>query len=210
MNIVFIGDSLTSGENNNFRSYAHYYKENHVDDNVYVFGVSGSCMGDYSIYPVKDNMYDTVYILCNESYIIQDADIIFLEYSINDTTSVATGYTDYTNVCISVVKTVDLIRQLNEDVKIFFIVPFTTDKIDDFARLHVEYLNKEYFNGYSFEVNYYDWIWSYVRIIKFLRSKFYMIYMSDYIDYFDYIDTDNIHLNDNGYKRLAKYIDVFI
>ena len=38
-NVVFIGDSLTSGENNNFRSYAHIVKEK-TNYNVSVLGVS--------------------------------------------------------------------------------------------------------------------------------------------------------------------------
>ena len=155
MNVVFIGDSLTSGENNNFKSFADYYAEIHPEHKISKFGVSGACMGDYSIYPVKENMFDICYTLCNDSDLIANADKVYLEYSVNDTTAVAASYVNLNQVYITVAKTVDMLKQTNKNIDIYFIVPFDcfSNDIDMFADYHIDYLNNDYLSNYMYSVD---------------------------------------------------------
>ena len=215
MNIVFIGDSLASGENNNFKGYPYYYKVNHPEHHVDIFGVSGSCMGDYSIYPVKENMYDEVYELSYHTPIIENADIIFLQYGINDTTALTIGYANFIQVCISIVKTVDMIKQVNNDVRIVFLVPFDKDSksLQKFASLHIDYLIYDYLRNYSIHslsVDIDKWLSCYKELLGFIENSFEVHYLDKHNIYMSNIDEDNIHLTSLGYKKVAEYIDEFI
>ena len=82
--------------------------------------MSGSCFGNYSIYPVEDNLLKMISLHELE---IKNADIIVIEFALNDTAAITTGYVDNKKVYISIVKSVDYIMQLNPAVKIFFVLP---------------------------------------------------------------------------------------
>lgn len=213
-NVVFIGDSLTSGENNNFRSYAHIVKEK-TDYNVSVLGVSGACFGDYSIYPVKDTLFTLV---DTNTEVIRDADYLFIEFGINDTAAVAMGYVDLNKVYISIVRAVDYIKQLNKDVKLTFLL---VDVTSEYSLKYLEYLKYDYFKNYptlsdpilrydSFEncstqndsIYYCDWNFAYRMIRRFITTSFNTIFIDEAIKS-KYLDVDNIHPKEEGYSMIA-------
>ena len=122
-NVVFIGDSMTSGENNNCKSYAHYYKEMNSNNDVTILGVSGSCFGNYSIYPVESTLYTM--IEKNED-ILSKADLIVIEFGVNDAASVSLGYVDLLKVYISINRAVDYLKQISY-AKLLFILALNPD-----------------------------------------------------------------------------------
>lgn len=105
--VVFIGDSMTSGENNGNKSYAHYFQELNKDSMVNILGVSGSCFGNYSIYPVEDNL---VSLINSNQYKFKNADLVVIEFGVNDAAAVSLGYVDLIKVYISINRAVDFIR----------------------------------------------------------------------------------------------------
>ena len=181
-NVVFIGDSLTSGENNNFRSYAHIFQEKTKDYNVSVLGVSGACFGDYSIYPVKESLFS---MIDNNNDLIRNCDILFIEFGINDTAAVTTGYVDLTKVYISVVMSIDYIKQLNDNVEIIFLF---VDPSEKYSLDYMSYLKCDYFKNYLIErtldLDY--WTYCYNKIRHF--------------------DKDLIHPVEQGYAIIADSI----
>lgn len=203
-NVVFIGDSLTSGENNNFRSYAHIVKEK-TNYNVSVLGVSGSCFGDYSIYPVKDTLFTLV---DTNTEIIRDCDHLFIEFGINDTAAVAMGYVDLNKVYISIVRAVDYIKQLNKDIKLTFLL---VDATKEYSSKYLEYLKNDYFKDYptfSKRIDYdvwYKWDLTYKNIRQFISKSFDLILINEGVKS-EYLDSDNIHPTEEGYAIIADSI----
>lgn len=202
-NVVFIGDSLTSGENNNFRSYAHIVKEK-TNYNVSVLGVSGACFGDYSIYPVKDTLFTLV---DTNTEVIRDADYLFIEFGINDTAAVTMRYVDLNKVYISIVRAVDYIKQLNKDINIIFIL---ADIDKEYSLKYLSYLKYDYFKNYptlSDPILRYDcdWNYAYVMIRRFITTSFNTIFIDEAIKS-KYLDVDNIHPKEEGYSMIADSI----
>lgn len=203
-NVVFIGDSLTSGENNNFRSYAHIVKEK-TNYNVSVLGVSGACFGDYSIYPVKDTLFTLV---DTNTEVIRDADYLFIEFGINDTAAVAMRYVDINKVYISIVRAVDYIKQLNKDIKLTFLL---VDATKEYSSKYLEYLKYDYFKDYptfSKLIDYdvwYKWDLTYKNIRQFISKSFDLILINEGVKS-EYLDADNIHPTEEGYAIIADSI----
>ena len=216
-NVVFIGDSLTSGENNNFRSYAHIVKEK-TNYNVSVLGVSGACFGDYSIYPVKDTLFTLV---DTNTEVIRDADYLFIEFGINDTAAVIMRYVDINKVYISIVRAVDYIKQLNKNVKLTFLL---VDATGEYSLKYLKYLKYDYFKDYPtlsdpilrygcFEnyltlndsIYYCDWDFTYKNIRQFISRSFDLILINEGVKS-EYLDSDNIHPTEEGYAIIADSI----
>ena len=208
MNVVFIGDSMTSGENNGCKSYAHYFQEMNKDYNVTILGVSGSCFGNYSIYPVESSLYT---MIDKNEDILYKADLIVIEFGVNDAASVSLGYVDLTKVYISINRAVDYIRQISS-AKLLFILAVNPDSIQftDYLFKYTTYLNTEYLlDGINCQLL--DLDNAYRSIYVFIKQNFNLITMDK--DLYNNIDIDNIHPNDKGYKefaeRLTKYINEY-
>lgn len=211
MNVVFIGDSFTSGENNNYKSFAHYYKYLNIENTVSILGVSGSCFGDYSIYPVQECCFS----LLKQYSFIRSADLIVIDFGINDTTAVTVGYVDLLKVYISIIRCMDLLKQLNPDVKLLFIFPFS-ESFKAYIDTYLMYVYSDYFNN-SITPIYEDKIQTfqniYFRIVTFVKSMYEVVFMDQLINPFDfmgYLDNDMIHLNDDGYKLLGNNLYLYI
>lgn len=207
--VVFLGDSITSGENNNFKSYAHYFAEQFSDlYNVTIRGVSGACFGNYSIYPVEDCLFT---LIQNNIDILSSADILVIEFSMNDTASVSLGYVDLNKVYISINRAVDWIKQVSS-AKIFFILPVSLyySEYTNYLKQYVDYLNNEYLLC-GLRCNLQTFCTSYEQIIQFITNNFNVFYMNDFL--VCNLDVDNIHPNNNGYKEfsreLVKYLDEY-
>ena len=211
MNLVFYGDSITSGENNNYISYVNYIEQAVlVDDStttVKNFGVSGSTFGDYSIYPVMHG--SALDIIDATAEHIKCADYVFLEYGVNDSASAMTNYADLAKIVMSIVKCQDFIHQLNPGCKIVFI-SFGGSLLNLIAYGQEEYLKNYYLRSvepFFKNLSYHDFISTY-KIISEAASRVFDITLDIDVSGFskELLDSDNMHPNDDGYQTLAKTI----
>lgn len=196
---LFFGDSITSAENNNFNGYVEKLKLQNFKN----YGVSGTCIGDYSLYPVEDtNLIQLLYKKRDE---IKNADRIFLEYGSNDISSIICEYTTLKVVMIEFVKCIDYIRQNNLNCEIYYIS--LGDNLSFFARGQIEYLKNEYFNNISDLLFTKDslidkWIETYNEFISYIsKMNLKMIKLPILND--NEFDIDGIHPNDIGYNKIS-------
>lgn len=205
--MLFFGDSLTSGENNHSKSYVSYLN---VADRCLNFGVSGTTIGDYSLYPVESN--DLLNLLYKNRLFLRTADVVFLEYGINDITSVAVGYARLIDVIVALNKCVDFIKQMNSSCRVVFILPaWDLDVIPLLAQSQFRYI-KTYLDSLFYNKNEFEevWIESYKTFAKFAFRKFgeknlmTLILNKDFMYY--YISEDGIHPTDFGYQIIADCI----
>lgn len=134
---LFFGDSITSAENNNYNGFV----EKLGLDNYKNYGVSGTCFGSYSLYPVMDNNF--IDMIDKHKEEIKQAKYLFIEYGCNDISSIVAKYTTINHVKIDIIKSLDYIKQLNSDIKIFFIL-LGDKNINTFARGQCIYLSHDY------------------------------------------------------------------
>ena len=207
-NVVFLGDSLTSGENNNYTSFAHYYKDS-SNDNVFVLGLSGSCFGNYSIYPVNQSLFD----MLNSYNFIYSADTVFIEFGINDVASVISSYVDLQQVYIAIVRALDLIQQKNSNIKIIFLLPFKNIPYE-YCDNYVGYLLRVYFKDYPIDIQGpLTFKKTYNSLVNFIELNHNVIFMNEYLlnnSFENYLDKDGIHLNDSGYRLVAANLATYL
>lgn len=205
MNVVFIGDSMTSGENNGCKSYAHYFQEMNKDYNVTILGVSGSCFGNYSIYPVESSLYT---MIDKNEDILYKADLIVIEFGLNDAASISLGYVDPLKVYISINRAVDYIKQISS-AKLLFILAVNPESIQftDYLFNYTTYLNTEYLlQGINCQLLNLDT--AYRCVYSFIHQNFNLITMDKAL--YDNLDVDNIHPNDKGYKKFAERLTNYL
>jgi len=202
MEIVVIGDSVVSGENNNFKSFTNYLPY----DNVTKVGVSGTTIGEYSIYPVDGK--SLLSQIRNYEKIIKTADVILLHYGVNDTSALALGNCSSNMFIINYVKAIDYLKQLNPKAKIkFLLMTDCTFVAAKYADLHVPYL-KEYLKYMPIEFNTVSWFRAYGFVASTIKQKCEVISLFDDVDtLIRYLDKDKIHPNDEGYRYIAKLIE---
>ena len=123
---LFFGDSLTAGENNNNISFVDYVKGNTMN-----LGISGTTIGEYSIYPVDGN--SLLGVINRNQNAIKTSDKIFLEYGCNDVAAIMCGFATIQIVTVSLVKAIDWIKQLNPRCKIYFLALGDEGAISTFA-----------------------------------------------------------------------------
>lgn len=196
---LFFGDSLTSAENNNFIGYVEKLKLTNFKN----YGVSGTTLDSYSLYPVGSTDLLNMLII-NESE-VKKADEIYLEYGTNDISSVITGYVNIERVLISLKKCIDYIRQVNPKALISFILISNKYKnIKLFAKNQINYLNNDYLKDTGIDMSVTDWIENYIRFANVVtKSVDKVLYLFNDILSKDFIDDDNIHPNDLGYQLIA-------
>lgn len=204
--ILFFGDSITSGENNNFNGFVEKLNNKECIN----LGVSGTCLGDYSLYPVgKNNLSDLV---IKEKDKIKDADVMFIEYGSNDISSVLLNYTNINNCLIELVKAVDAISQINDNARLYFVSLGENKK--RFAKGQVEYLKNDYFKNLENalfkdlkEEDLYDKWLGYYNFFDFIVKKCIKNVIDLPLLNDDEIDKDNMHPNDKGYTKISKFIE---
>ena len=204
--ILFFGDSITSGENNNFNGFVEKLNNKECVN----LGVSGTCLGDYSLYPVgKNNLIDLV---IKEKDKIKGADIIFVEYGSNDISSVLLNYTNINNCLIELIKAVDSISQINDNARLYFVSLGENKK--RFAKGQVDYLKNDYFknldkalfNDIKEEDLYDKWLGDYNFFDFFVKKCIKNVIDLPLLDDSE-IDKDNMHPNDKGYTKISKFIE---
>lgn len=205
MKILFFGDSLTSGENNNFQSYADKLNLKYS----WNFAISGTTIGDYSLYPVGETHLLKLLEMKDKS--VRAADIIFLAYGANDITSAAMKYVSISNVLIDLNKSIDLIKQKNPECKIYYILPSQNKNVIlSMAQANENYL-KGYLSGIKIDKNFVKrWIEGYKEFHKYIIHKFdedvfYMISDERFME--ERICSDGLHPDDYGYEIIKNNIE---
>lgn len=206
MKLIF-GDSLTSGENNNFVGYVEYLNKMPELKNALLknFGVSGTCIGDYSIYPTGSN--NLIQLLYKNSDQIKLADSIFLEYGTNDITSLTADYINKSSIEIDLIKCLDYIKQINPDIVIYFIL--LGDNKVKMAKAQADYINNDYLKSSNVRINGIRWLGNYVNFEKFVKNLDVKIIELPSLSS-EMIDTDNMHPNDTGYLKIAEVLKPYI
>jgi lysophospholipase L1-like esterase len=199
---IFFGDSITEGRNCTvqFTDYFDSYNK----------GVGGTTIGEYSIYPVDGYSLASLYIK-NKDY-IRVCDNIYLEYGINDVSSIMCGFTDLGKVIVSFVKVLDGIKQINKHANIRFLtISNNPDIIDEYASYQCRYLSDDYFKGYDFNFPKLKWADLYIRMMLAVGKRVPLIPMIDDIDFFSkYLSEDKLHPNVAGHKVIAYNIKKYL
>lgn len=201
--ILFFGDSLISAENNNFNGIV---EKLNIKDSINL-GISGTCIGNYSIYPVKDN--NLIQLLYKNEDKIKQADKIFLEYGSNDISSICCGYSNLQTVLIELNKCIDFIKQTNSKIEIYFIL--LGKNIEIFSEGQCSYLKNDYlksFNNLLFPLlkeMKLNWISNYKKFEFYVKQMDINIIELPLLSLKD-IDSDNMHPSNIGYTKIAKYL----
>lgn len=200
--VVFLGDSLTSGDNNQGKSFVDYISG---DFDIVKLGVSGTTMGEYSIYPVDG--YSLLSQIRRHENAIKSADVIVLEYGVNDTTAGIVGNVSFVQELIAFVKAVDAIEQLNPEAKLLFL-SLSQDKktLDFYALCQERYITNDYLYGYARTVcmMFEEWTGWYEKLISAIERKVEVIPMIDNKNWMlEYMDADDLHPTDEGYRLIA-------
>ena len=203
MNCLFFGDSLTEGDNCDCK-FTDFLPDEY---NVRNFGVSGTTIGEYSIYPVDGN--SLLSQIAKHQNEIHNATHIFIEYGANDVSAVMCGVATVKTVVVSFVKAIDWIRQLNSEARIIFLAPGSDAIIDEKSYNMCKYLEDEYFENFNFKFPgtlYADY---YKDIINNISNVCDIMYMfDDDMEWeAEYLSDDNIHPNRKGHIRISRNIE---
>ena len=203
MSNIFFGDSLTEGTNSN-KSFTHEFFDS------YNKGISGTTIGEYSIYPVDGNSLLSVYN--KDIPTLKKCGHIFIEYGANDVSSIMCGFTTLDKVIISFVKAIDGIKQINNYGKIHFLtISDDIDIVKEHAEYQCMYLRDDYFRGYDFNFPASKWAELYMKIMVAVSKRVEVIPMVDDKDFFyKYLSTDNLHPNEEGHSVIAHTIKKYL
>lgn len=201
---VFFGDSITEGSN------CSEPFTNFIPNSINK-GISGTTIGEYSIYPVDGYSLLARYD-CPE---IREADTIFLEYGINDVTAIMCDFITLQKVIVSFVKVLDGIKQItNADIKFLSIAEPYNVIINKYAALQCDYLSNDYFKAYDIVFPPSYWSDMYNQFIKAVSKRLPIIPMIEDIRFFDdnavCVSADNLHPNDKGHYIIAETIKKYI
>lgn len=195
-NIIIFGDSISAGQNSKVK-YSDY-----LDGKVINKAVSGTTIGEYSIYPVDGYSLLSLY---NKDDRIKDADTILLEYGINDTTAVLCDFIDVNKIMLNFVKALDGIKQINPKANIKFLsFSDRNDVLLNYASLQCDYLANDYFRNYDFSFPVSLWADTYKFIVDGISRSIDVVPMIYDVDFLDkYISSDSIHPNEDGHRLIS-------
>lgn len=206
-NIIFFGDSITEGANSeqDFVGYLNNYTT------AYNVGISGTTIGEYSIYPVDGQSLSALYPKID----LSRYDEIFLEYGTNDVSAIMCGFTTLQKVIVSFVKAIDGIHQKNPSAKIRFLaISLDHNIILEHSKLQCAYLKEDYFKGYDFNFPVNLCASLYEQLIEDVQKRVEVIPMIEDIRFFspeaECIGNDNLHPNEKGHIIIADTIKKYI
>lgn len=200
---LFFGDSLTAGENNNDVSFVDYVKGNSIN-----LGISGTTIGEYSIYPVDGN--SLLSVIARNQETIKCADTICLEYGCNDVAAIMCGFATIQTVTVSLIKAIDWIRQLNPFCKIYFLALGNESIITTFAGNECYYLENNYFSRFDFKFPISVFSDTYNKILTNIDRICDIIYMFDSEVSSDWLSDDGVHPSNAGHIEIASNINKYM
>ena len=202
--ILFFGDSITEGDNCDC-SYTDFLPPELDVEN---YAISGTTIGEYSIYPVDG--HSLLSQISKYKRDISKADTIYIEYGANDVSAIMCGFATMQTVIVSLVKAIDWIRQLNSNAKIIFLQLGNDKVIEQHSENMCDYLENDYFSAFNFKfpktvyqhlyTEFIANVWKICNNVKNMFDDEMIENMSDYIS------DDNIHPNREGHKRIARNI----
>ena len=205
--LLFIGDSFTAGENNNGISYVRYLNKKY--DSIQL-GVPGSTIGEYSLYLPKG--YSLLSQIEKHKDAIAKVDTIYLEYSINDISSLLANKISYQEILDTLDKAISILRQINPNAKIKYLV-LSDDKevISTYGKNHHEYLTKEFYPNQ--DIDHIKDMWSkyYIKLNEDIAKRleiFPMILDTNQLE--TYMVKNKMHPEEQGYRIIANNIDKYI
>lgn len=202
MNLYF-GDSITEGENNHGISYTDFTNDRSVN-----LGVSGTTLGEYSIYPVDG--HSLLGTIKANTARISGCTHIFIEYGCNDVAAIMCGFATVKTVTVSLVKALDWLHQLNKQAHIHFLAIGTknSEVIKTFAESECNYLANEYFSDFDFLFPPSKFEQVYFEILDNVEKVCDIIYMFDDNTFsMELLSSDGIHPNTKGHKVIAESIN---
>lgn len=206
MRATFFGDSLTAGEGNDFKSFADYFN-NDIDKGV--LAISGTTVGEYSVYPVDGN--SLLSVLYRKKDVVESSDVIILEYGVNDVSSIFLGNVTLTQAILAVVKALDLIKQVNPNAKIYWLKPVAEKEVINlYAENHVKYLFEDYLHGIRKvdEMSILRWSDTYEKLFYYISRLVKVIAgISKTSELQGAFVDDNIHFNDETHHKLAEILE---
>lgn len=205
--LLFIGDSFTAGENNNGISYVRYLNKKY--DSIQL-GVPGSTIGEYSLYLPKG--YSLLSQIEKHKDAIAKVDTIYLEYSINDISSLLANKISYQEILDTLDKAISILRQINPNAKIKYLV-LSNDKevISTYGKNHHEYLTKEFYPNQ--DIDHIKDMWSkyYIKLNEDIAKRLEIFPMILDINQLEtYMVKNKMHPEEQGYRIIANNIDKYI
>ena len=199
--VLFFGDSLTSGENSKVK-YTDFLPDAW---NISNYAVSGTTIGEYSIYPVDGN--SLLGQIGKHQQEIKEATHIFIEYGSNDVSAIMCGFATLQTVVISLVKAIDWIKQINSKARIIYLIPGGDEVIKDKSYNMCSYLENIYFNRFDFKFPSSIYSQTFIDLVCNIKSICDIMYMfDDEMCKQDYLSSDNLHPSEIGHKRIANNI----
>lgn len=197
---LFAGDSLTEASNNEGVSFADYTA---VDGEVKVIGVSGTTVDRYSLYPV--NRYDLLSQINRHADTFAQADVIFIEYGLNDIAAVLAGNVTYRKVMLAFRRAIDALRQIAPKATLVYLYIGPVSVIKAASKLQVRYLREEYLKGLVKHFSARKWARLYTRLVndvaKLVPTALMFCNAQEYVGN---LDKDKLHPNDYGYSLIGQ------
>lgn len=202
MKSLFLGDSITEGLNNGGKSFPDYFYLGKVKKD----GVSGTTLGEYSIYPV-DGLAMTSRI-CLLGKKVRWADTIFIEFGTNDIAACLAGYAVYEQVLVSFIKLLDAIKQTNPKADVYFLsLTQDLEDLSKFAGVYVKYMKEDYLRGYEWAFKPSDFVLAYKRLVSDVEKRVHVIPMFRKGQLMAALDEkDGLHPDAKGYCTIANNI----
>ena len=202
--ILFFGDSITEGSNCEC-SFTDFLPP---ELDIRNLGVSGTTIGEYSIYPVDG--HSLLRQISKYTSHIRVAKKIYLEYGANDVTAIMCGFATMKTVVISLVKAIDWIRQINKHAEIIFLEFGSENAIKMNSENMCHYLHNVYFSAFNFKFSskiYTETYKEFIDNVKKVCHNVKCMFTDEMVENMsNYISSDKIHPNRDGHKLIAKNI----
>ena len=205
--LLFIGDSFTAGENNNFISYVQYIDKSYDSTQI---GVPGTTIGEYSLYLPKG--YSLLSQIEKHKDTIAKVDTIYLEYGINDISSMLGNKVSYQKILDTLDQAISTLRQINPNAKIkFLVLSLDNEVIFSYANNHHEYLTKEFYPNQDIDYIKKMWADNYIKLIKDISNRLETIPMILNLNQLKkYFAKNTMHPSKEGYKIIANNINSYL
>lgn len=148
-NIIFLGDSIGAGTNNDNHSFVDIIDEKNICASVIKECHASATIGGYEAWS-DGHGYDCIAMIQAQSTNIANADIIFIEYGGNDSYSLEqelitlgtiNDTSSTTSICGYAKRAIENIRTINPTIEIVWLLPYIDDY--DFGSI-ASYVNRDY------------------------------------------------------------------
>lgn len=207
--VVFLGDSITAGENNAGISFVDYYAEFSPDSAITKIACSGTTFGEYSIYPVE--RHSLSYVIQDRAQDIAGADKIFIEYGLNDVAAIVVGNVSLMQAILAFARCLDAIKQLAPHAEIYFL-SLGSSRI---AMPHFQAICNYLFGADGYLKSYISYFQvsddivaiRYDALVRAIAKQLPVISMFDSSkNIVNTFSSDGLHPNDIGHRLIAKNI----